>query len=732
MGDFALTYAEIDLPRCSKVYGVTCDAEIGVTGDTKCFNCAESCQDVANYEEEIQVLRLAVNSQHLPSTEIAAFPNIKSLRTSGQRIIPGENLGKRERGTLILENHPSGDEWFDRYILHRLTVDNYVPLLNGTFYGRLAARYPNMKGLTLRIKNGRMVNAADKLAALPVRHYVIDKATYNNRDEFRIDYIDVLTYLEAGKFLFPPPSEGQLDEDITVDNGISFDLKPSGIGNAKYPSSGYAAIGGKEVVSYTRVNDVVTLTGRSLLDTEVRAHKEDDTFQIVAHLTGNSAVIFNDLLEGTDVPAPYYDFTSWETEVLAYNPRIYEAWIAEPTDINKLISDLMQDAGLQIQSDLENQKIKVRPVRKTIPTFSLNNSNCDKIVPKIDDSKLMNAVYTQYGRRNPLLKMDESSNYSGKLIRVDDDPKAALIVNIPEIRKRFSRFIQPTGRQSASDISRLMISRYRKPLRGVEVVTSSDTAPKLGDVGVLNITEFEGLDGRPSTIPVQVVECETDYPDTTLVVEEYGANYLEETDTPRIISVTIDYLNINLRALHDAEWGPSPIPTGKEIIFECDGVARFGSVATSLFSVVMGDWPEIADGVTLKIRNAKGYGRGGNGGTVGHPVGHKGGVCFYTRVPVTLELCTFGSGGGGGGGSMVAEVGPSYGIWYDGNGGAGFQPGTGYSTTGGTGGGYGASGNAGGGGPLTHHPGGPAGDSAIDGVSYCTKISCTIFGAEIN
>jgi len=46
-----IEYIEIDLNLCVNEYGVApCTAEVGVTGDEKCFNCRATCQDLANYK----------------------------------------------------------------------------------------------------------------------------------------------------------------------------------------------------------------------------------------------------------------------------------------------------------------------------------------------------------------------------------------------------------------------------------------------------------------------------------------------------------------------------------------------------------------------------------------------------------------------------------------------------------------------------------------------------------
>jgi hypothetical protein len=63
------TFVEIDLPVCGLTYGQSpCTAAIGSTAgsfgvnansDRKCYNTRATCQDLANYDEEDRILRLA-------------------------------------------------------------------------------------------------------------------------------------------------------------------------------------------------------------------------------------------------------------------------------------------------------------------------------------------------------------------------------------------------------------------------------------------------------------------------------------------------------------------------------------------------------------------------------------------------------------------------------------------------------------------------------------------------
>lgn len=113
------------------------------------------------------------------------------------------------------------------------------------------------------------------------------------------------------------------------DNDLSFTLSPAGIGNTGYPASGTGAIGGKEVVTFTRVADVVTIV-RAQFNTEAVAHKAGDRFQLcLVYDAEDPADVIADLFENyASIPSSAIPLASWQAETAAYYRRLVSACIA--------------------------------------------------------------------------------------------------------------------------------------------------------------------------------------------------------------------------------------------------------------------------------------------------------------------------------------------------------------------------------------------------------------------
>ena len=733
---------EVDVPRCSKDYGVTCSAAIGVTdnGAGKCYKFSGTCQVPLEFEpSDTTVLRWCNNSEIFDAQKINAVPGLAQAEVSPQAIKPGESLGKRERCNIYLIDHADNDFTLDPYPESR----GFNAYTQGTYLGRLVARLPNMVGYSCRRYVGEYDPlATDILSGLTPSHYVIDKVDLGVNG-MQISVMDSLTFTDDKKALLPVPKNGILENDVPDSGPFSVNLLPVGIG-ATYPSSGFGSID-KEYVEYTITGDLLIVTARGVRESEEKSHKAGATFQDSVVLSGNVADILEQILSYTKTPLEYYDTTAWQDEATAHASEILEAHIATPTGAESLINRLMTEMALNIYSDVTNKKIKMRVLRPLPPTKSYSEDNLTNLQPAYDNVSRVDTVFFRFGRINPVEKIDEPKNYYGNLLKLDDNPKAVIQGNTAAIREINSVFIPETLRQTASDTAGLIIARYNRLSRSLTAITTPELSAELGDVVGVTCRFFQDFDGRPvQNIPMQVVRVKKGSAQHELTFQEYdfgGFNF----NTDFVVSLPTDVLNINLRALYNATYGTGPIPDGAIIRFEGDPGVRVGSTSTGSFSLVDGDWPEIAlTGVTVTVKNLRILGKGGNGGTRGGS-GRHGGGAVYVRHTITFDTCEIGGGGGAGG---DAYYGPMFGdYWADGAGGAGYQAGYGDThggspaddlnggTTfagGGNGGDIGQGGSSGGFGPVSSTtPPGVAG-VAIDGVSYITKVACTIYGSEIN
>src|SRR5690606_2031091 len=223
---------EIDIPFCSLTYGVApCAAELGVTGERKCFNTRRTCQDTENFDPEPLTLRFIRPSVSL---DYDAIPSLEGVSITPQEIDPGVSMGKRESVRVTFADHPHSDAGLDKYLSER----GYDAFKRGTWWWQLRARGTTLNGLPLRILRGE---AGTPLAEMTVSHYLIESAAGPDGRTFSITAKDVLKVADGDRAQAPAVSRGELGSAIG-DTGGSFSLVPTGIGDLDYPSSGKAVI----------------------------------------------------------------------------------------------------------------------------------------------------------------------------------------------------------------------------------------------------------------------------------------------------------------------------------------------------------------------------------------------------------------------------------------------------------------------------------------------------------
>jgi len=703
--------------------------------------------------------RFAKPVDYLPSS-IEAIPSIKSVSYSPARISLGENLGERASLTITFTDH--------KHIFNGEDFDS------GTFFGKWRARY----GTRLRGKSLRWITGLDTqtLAQMDTNHFVIESTDGPTPGgTYTIVAKDVLKLADGDRAQAPLLSNGFLVANID-DSVTSATLSPAGIGNAEYPASGHVAIGGEEIAAFTRSGDDLTLT-RGQLGTLADEHEAGDRVQLVLRYVGEDpGDIIADLLESyAGVPSAYIPITAWNTETDSFLQRLYTATIAEPVSVNKLVSEIVEQAALAVWWEPLSELIRLQVLR-SISTdaarFTEENTIEGSLQIKDQPKTRISQVWTYFGQRNPLRPIDEPDNF--RSVSITADLEAEGEYGGASIRKIFSRWIPFGGRTVAERLNNIQIGRFVDPPRHFtfDVFRYGEISPRLGSGYRVEAWPIQDVDGSATNAPIQITRLNPMSDRYQIEAEEMLFESVAPVDlTNRVIIIDSGVLNVNLRELHDSIY---PAPTGDEspeITVTCfiESGAIVGSSSTAAPAFDVGDWPAGID-LTVYVRGRI-QGAGGDGGPAGkngsntatYCAGKPGGVALYSRFPIDLILNEgdgeIWGGGGGGAGGRIADVDKRAG---SGGGGAGQIPGDagalgngsdpdnsgepGTTESGGDGGEAGTSsaqdGFDGGdpgqdgesypGGFFTPTPGGTAGD-AIDGVSFVTKTGAgDIRGDEVN
>lgn len=739
-------FIQIDIDYCSLTYSVApCQASLTAsppTGTIKCFNSLVTCQDRANFTNAPVTLTFSVPTSVLQEAGIDSIPSIDSIRFDPATISLGQNLGQRASLTVTFNDHPNSDTGpgFDKYLADR----PYDPFKQGTFWGKFRARQPFLRGRPLRWITILQASAIDD-PIVETRNYIIESFTGPDNDgKFSIVAKDILKLADGDRAQAPIASNGFLVAGIT-DIATAATLSPTGIGNAEYPASGFVAIGGTEICSFTRSGDALTLT-RAQLGTVNSAHSAQDRVQLVLQYSAaDAADIISDLLQTyAGVDSSFIPIDAWQLETASYLNRVYTGIIAQPTSVNTLISELIEQAGLSVWWDDRDQHINLMVLRGLLydpVVLSDDNMLADALEITEQPDLRLSQVHTYFGQINPLTSLTDKANYRSVSKIIDGDAEADY--GSPAIKEIFSRWIPALGRTIADRLGTILLGRFRDPPRHFRGSVLRGSLPEihLGDGFEITSWTLQDATGAPYTAKTQITRLNAGPDVIQFESDEVIFTAPAEDLSVRRIIVDANINNINLRSAHDALF-PAPV-SGDNVVLTIDGGVNVGSTATDVGSLDIGSWPS---GVNIVVSiDGRIQGRGGDGGgkagTTNAPiatrVGFPGGIALYTRYPINLAMTGELWSGGGGGGCAVGIT-----VVLGGGGGAGNIPGSGgphegtgangTTEAGGAAAAEGANHSGAGGGPglagangvsTSAASNGAAAGPAIDGVSFVTTGS---------
>jgi len=628
----------------------------------------------------------------------------------------GRSIGVRASLSVSFKDHrsPDSDATGDPYLGDR----DYDPYTLGTYFGKLKARHPFLRGQSIYWVQG---TDGQEFESMERRHFIVEEtAGPNSSGTYSITAKDALKLAQGDRALAPKASQGYLVNQITAAQSVPFTvvLSPFGIGNVDYPTSGTAAIGGKEIVTFTRSGDSLTITARAQNNTEATAHEPEDRVQLCLKYSSQSApTILNSLLTNyTDIPSSYIPLADWVVESNIYLGKSYSTVIAEPTPINSLINEILEQTGSNMWWDSSASLIRWSVLSKPDSSaFEFNESNYLQGSFNIADqlSKRVSRVIVNYGQINPLLNLTDERNYSSSLLNIDLESEA-FFNNTPAYKNIYSRWIDGDLRDSATFVANLILQRYSTPPRklGFKILRDSiGLMPELSGSYNLKNLYVQDFTGAQKIMPVQVTSVNPG--DSTITVNAEEVTFTEiippEQNVVNLFP-TPNYIGYNIYDRTVVKLGSSPIAATVVNVFVSENFI-LGSMTTG------SGWPT---GATINLYIQPGamiLGAGGNGGiggsayanveelsynrtgnlfvrvgtTTSPTAGTAGGTALEILHPINIiNNGIIGGGGGGAGGSGGAAAGFTFAPEYNGyrttlaaiggnggGGGAGFPGGTG-------------------------------------------------------
>lgn len=396
-----------------------------------------------------QTHRYAQPSDYLPK-EWDAIPNIQAVNIDGNTVDLGASLGKRAKVTVTFRDHQH--KFFDE------------PYDVGTYWGRIRARQGQAwRGFPLSVGNGMLGQDPD--TQFEWRNFIIESIDGPTPDgKFSIMAQDPLKLLDGDQAQAPFLSSGSLGGDIDAAVTAAI-LVPAGIGDQEYASSGYLCLGGNEIVSFTRSGDNLTIA-RGQLGSTAQTHTTGDRVQTVLKYDGDLVhdILFDLLVNYGDVPAELIPFDDWDTEVNQYLPFLYARAITEPTDVSKLVNELIEQAALALGYDDLLGQIKLRVLRDV--SSGATTIDEDLIVQgslqvKDQPDQRISQYWAFFNQRNPTDRGDNSNNY--RRLSADVDLERETLYNSPAIQKVYAAWLATD--QGADRLVQIKLNRFRDPPR---------------------------------------------------------------------------------------------------------------------------------------------------------------------------------------------------------------------------------------------------------------------------
>lgn len=552
-----LEYIEIDIPRCSRVYGTApCAAVLGSTGKHKCWNTKATCQDRANYDETTPLtLRFCRIGAAIPAG-MFAFPALESVNQSSTTANIGGSdskygqLGQRASLKFTIRDFPYHERGIDPYQAERVSGAaqasgvGYDPAERGTLLAKVKARWPNYSRGSVRLIRGYLVNRT--LTDTTTYYYQLSEIDGPNDGKVSFEALGVVNLFDEKHALCPKPSKGYLFAEIDT-AATSITLTPTAIGDADYPASGWVCIG-SEVMAFTRTADVMSVT-RAQRGTTVASHNAGDTVQLVKAFRNvrPSEAAADLILNYTDTPPSYVDEPTWAAEATRWAAGLLlETDITTPTSVATLLAEL-GDLGAMIVEDERQAKFTFRINRPVDgeTVWPVSDSNARKIGPQDDrdDDRITQVLFCQ-DRIDPTKSLTDENNYQRKSLTVN--PDAVDLYDGSKTKKILTRWLDQGDETTAQLVSWRLLRRFEKaPKRMPVVLDARDKA-----IGVLDVVDLTTVDltdetGRAGKSRMQVIGRTepTPYHDVKVILQRFdftGKYGLIAPDSTPVYSLASD------------------------------------------------------------------------------------------------------------------------------------------------------------------------------------------------
>lgn len=514
-GDRLCTVVEIDIDTCTQDWGVApCMAAFGGTVVRKCYKTFPTCDYITAYTKATKTIRFCEasypikNGNYIPAL-VSVGGREQEVNIAGYKSNIG-SLGQRASVSVTIKDFTDRDTLMDPYWEGRMNgtaqtnEPGYDPIDRGTFWTKFKARNPNYAGRALRVIQGRVGVSGDFIPTLTRSYVMSEMEGPGNSGSVRITAQDVLSLADNKKAQAPVTNQGRVLADMTATD-TTVTLTPTGIGDSEYPVSGFATIG-SEVVGFTRVVDVLTIT-RGQKGTQAASHSANDTIQVSfdVQLVRADTVIYNLLTVYAKIPTSYINFPEWQAEFDRWGASMMlSATICKPTGVATLIGEINQ-LGITIWWDEVAQKIRIKlnhPPEETPAVWSDRN-NIISIQQEDNDDERATRIAFWHMQIDPTKDLNKD-NFLRGYITVFVDGEAPDFYDESRTHTIYSRWFNHGADAAAKILTGRLLNRYKISPITYKVKIDAKDDPELTDVVSLNSHVATDVTGNPTPMLTQV------------------------------------------------------------------------------------------------------------------------------------------------------------------------------------------------------------------------------------
>jgi hypothetical protein len=458
------------------------------------------------------------------------IPSLVSVSEAASRLNVGaardgeSPFGIRSSVSVQFRDIPWNDHVGDFYLAQRSGT-------RGGFWQKWAARNLYFSNMTVVVYEGYRGQALDDMQQ---RLYVVEKIDGPDAaGNVTLTGIDPLRLADAKRAKFPRVTDMALVNAITnvattgvIVRAALADLTDA-FGNV---ATRYMRIG-SEIIAYTGQTETGVGTGQYTLSGVARGQlgttAAAQTANAAAQRAGRYSVIpawdaiYNLLTQHTDLPASYINKTQWDAEAALYLEGFdVSATIAEPTPVEQLCGEIMQQTSLYIWWDERLQTIPLKAVRPEVARYSVTD-DANILAGSARLTRDADAWFTQlivyYLQRDPTKGFDPT-NFG--LVRGRVDGEAELPAAGDTVRQKviYSRWL--INEAQATELTVRLLGRFRRVPRFLSVrLDAKDRTILIGDIVSVQSGSVTDSEGNQTSEVWQVIRVDEIEPGHSVIYD---------------------------------------------------------------------------------------------------------------------------------------------------------------------------------------------------------------------